>query len=191
MCLYPRPDVKDVGNGFVLFLPTDGDKPGNVVSLVLKAGGLSYTLLASHTSERLADSDASARARHALTLSARSEHRTDLLKRVARAGFTGEDTVSKLHWPVFLELDAVHLAPPDGLLLRGWFADPFEQVIRIKVRSKERCQVLDPNEWVRTPRGDVVDSLGPNMASPTRIAAFWRSCPGSMRPEHRAISRSS
>lgn len=56
---------------------------------------------------------------------------------------------------MFLELDSASFCPPAGLLLRGWFIDPFKTVTSIRVRCGASSRLLDPLHWLAIPRPDV------------------------------------
>ena len=139
----------------------DPSLTGEVLAITIGSGSLDYRLPASHSVERLGEAELATRSNRNLALASRSEQRAILLKLFTRAVFNGKDTLDTLHWPVMLAMDAVHFCPPAGLLLRGWFADPFEQIRTIRLRSGDRTQPIDRARWIRIARQDVVDVLGP------------------------------
>ncbi len=158
--LFPREDVRAFGTGFVLFLPEGEASPGGELrALHLRAPGRAVRLTPTPQLLRLSEADAVARVRLQLGQAPRSAQRTALLALFARPVFKGEDTLAALPCPVFIETDAAILCPPGGLVVRGWFADPFRQVAAIHVRSGGRRVRLDLDQAIAIARPDARESL--------------------------------
>ena len=159
VCLFSRSDVRKIGNGIVLFIPGSSDRTQDLHELIIERDGVCFSLAPSKPLERLTEAEAFARVEGLIKSAGRSERRACLLRLVNRPSFNGQDTLDKLQSPVFLEIDAGYLCPPDGLLLRGWFVDPFRHVASIRVRCGSQSAPLDPAKWIAIPRPDVRDSI--------------------------------
>jgi GT2 family glycosyltransferase len=156
ICLFAREDVVAIGAGFVLFVPGGGAHARHeLVELRLASAWQAFSLKPAHQVERPSEVEAIARCKAHLVGAPVSDRRARLLALLNRPAFAGVDTLQSLPSPVFLEIDSAVLCPPDGLLLHGWFADPFDKVAAIRVRGGEHAQVLDPTAWIATARDDV------------------------------------
>ena len=161
LCLHPRLDVRAIGFGFLLFLPSARPELNQVAEARLDDGLNRCTLLATDTTAYVPEREAIERARLALATAPRSERRDRLLNLLGRVPYQGADTLEALPWPCFLELDATYFCPPASLALKGWFADPFDQVQAVRLRSgSDSCDIAFDGA-VAIARPDVIDVLGP------------------------------
>ena len=156
---FPRSDVQKVGSGLILFVESADSTRSHLTDVFLELDGRAFRLRSAPSVEQVAEGPLLALSRELIASSPRSERRSRLLRLVNRPQYAGADTLGQFPYPVFLELDATHFCPPAGLLLRGWFADPFEQVTTIKIRSAGSSQTLDQNSWIWIPRPDVAEPL--------------------------------
>jgi len=181
LCLFPREDVAAIGAGFLVFVPGgDARVKDNLIELRLQSAGQAFGLKAAFQVERLTEAEAIARGRNQLAGAPPSERRTRLLALLNRPVFAGADTLHTLKSPVFLEVDSAVLCPPEGLLLHGWFADPFSQVKTIRVRGAAAAQVLDRAHWIATARDDVAQKLAeayPDFPKKSGFMTFLRAFP--------------
>jgi GT2 family glycosyltransferase len=160
ICIFPREDVESIGAGFLLFLQGDGAHARReLLDLRLRSKAQSFSLRPAHSLERPPEPDAKARGLALLKAAPLSERRTRLVTLLSRPAYNGQDTLHTAKIPVFLETDAAVLCPPYGLLLRGWFADPFRQVTALRIRCANKMAVLDPAHWIALARRDVIESL--------------------------------
>jgi len=160
ICLFPRADVKDFGYGYVLLV--DAPRGGSeLVRLALHGRSADFQLGISSGTERIGDTEAITRVSTELDRAPRSDHRARILKLLSRPAFTGRDTLDTLPAPVMLEVDMAYLCPPRGILLKGWFADPFRHVASIRLRSGARAETLNRDHWIEIARPDVVAALAP------------------------------
>ncbi len=160
LCLFAREDVAAIGAGFVLFVPGgSAHARQDLVELRLASAGQAFGLKPAHQVERPAEGEAIARCKVHLAGAPASDRRARLLALLNRPAFAGVDTLQTLASPVFLEIDSAVLCPPDGLLLHGWFADPFRKVASIKLRGGEQARVLDPASWIAMARDDVASRM--------------------------------
>ena len=155
VCVFPRADVRKMGVGVVLFVPGASRRADAFQDAILVRDGRRYRLTPSEPLDRPTEVDAIARVKALVASAMRSGRRAHLLRLLNRPTFTGQDTLDALQPPVFLELDAACLCPPAGLLLRGWFIDPFKSVDSIRVRCGAESRLLDTEHWIPVPRPDV------------------------------------
>jgi GT2 family glycosyltransferase len=183
LCSFDRPDVRKLGRGFVALISCGRRPRGLPIELILKSGERESHLFPSDGLELLAEPELLARSKRLLLGSApRSERRAHLLKQLNRTAFTGTDTLEQLSWPVFLEIDAVYLCPPSDLLLRGWCADPFRHIARMRARSGEVSKEIDLHNGVPILRPDVVEALEPKHGFTEERCGFLTLLPGIFRP---------
>jgi len=159
MCLYSRLDVIKLGRGFILLLRNMENNFEQIKALTVRSNGRAYRLAASHTMQSLSQADLAVLGRQVLMHASDSMGRTQILQSIAGSSFTGVSTVGSLDLPVSIEIDAVHLCHPAGLLLAGWFADPFEQIASIRVQSGSESSLLDLEGAIRTRRTDIAEML--------------------------------
>jgi GT2 family glycosyltransferase len=175
-CLFPREDVQNIGAGFLLFVQGGGAHARRpLLDLWLRSDAQAFNLKPAHNLDRPQESEAKARGLALLKLGAESEQRARLIKMLSRPAFTGEDTLALLKMPVYLETDSATLCPPSGLLLRGWFADPFRQVTSLRIRCANKMAALDPAHWIALSRPDVAQSMAgvhPDIPDNCGIMAF-------------------
>ncbi len=155
VCVFARADVRKIGIGVLLFMPGASQRADAFQDAILVRDGHRYRLTASEPLDRPTEFDAIARTKGLISGSTRSGRRAHLLRLLNRPTFAGHDTLDTLQPPVFLELDAACLCPPSGLLLRGWFIDPFRSVASIRVRCGAESRLLDTDHWIKVPRADV------------------------------------
>lgn len=171
-CTFERADVQKVGIGVLLLVETTDGRPGTLSEAVLNSGQASFRLAAPQSARVLDEAALLDRCRDLLMGAARTALRADLLRRLNRPRFDGRDTVVELSQPVFLELDAIYICPPHGVLLRGWFADPFGVVAKIRLRCPGSAHIIDPAQWIRIPRPDVVNALSERVGTVDRAPGF-------------------
>lgn len=82
------------------------------------------------------------------------------LRRVARGGFEGRDTLSAVDRPVRMGIDLAVLAGGTGLFLSGWLLDPAKLVDSIAVRSTAGMASGLSQHWTRTARPDLNEGFG-------------------------------
>ncbi len=155
VCVFPRPDVRKIGVGVLLFMPGVSQRADAFQDAILIRDGRRFRLTASEPLDRPTEFEAIARTKSLISSAMRSSRRAHLLRLLNRPTFAGHDTLDTLQPPVFLELDAACLCPPAGLLLRGWFIDPFRSVASIRIRCGAESRLLDTDHWIRIPRADV------------------------------------
>ncbi len=158
-CLYRRDDVHEIGHGLVVVLATGADIADAIAAVTLRSREGSFRLSASHTVARVSDAEIAAQGRHALSGAPSGTVKAELVRILSRAAFSGVDTFAGLALPVYLELDAVYLCPPAGLMLRGWWADPFRQIERVRLRSGRSSRLVDLEACAQQPRCDVVEAF--------------------------------
>jgi len=160
ICLFPREDVDKIGSGFLLFLQGDGSNAKRLLlNLRLRSAAQHFRLVSAQLLERPTEAEAVSKSRAMLAAAPRSRLHARLTELLNRPVYTGRDTLDSLQSPVFLEIDAAVLCPPDCVLLRGWFIDPFHQVTRLRFRCGPNSATLDPAHWIRLPRADVYAKL--------------------------------
>jgi GT2 family glycosyltransferase len=179
LCLFPREDVRKLGTGFVLFLADETTRGHrDLLELRLRRPGHDVRLPPSVKLHKPSEADAITRTKTQLAASARTAQRASLLNLITRPAFTGQDTLNTLGADVFVETDAAILCPPGGLLLRGWFADPFRRVASLRVRCGSQSVLLDPQKWVSIARPDVCESLAKQHANIAERCGFMVFVPG-------------
>ncbi len=94
---------------------------------------------------------------------------------------TGETFGSHL----LLEIDDAILCPPDGLVLIGWMLAPPGSIRALKVISGSRTIVLDPTQFVRNPRTDVLARFGAAHGYSDPLCGFLAYVPGAIEPGER------
>ncbi len=172
LCLYPREDVRHVGHGLIILLPAEAAPTGMVDAVALHSPDGSLRLAASHTIAHVSDFEMVLRMRAALRRAPDSRARTRLLEALPQAPVSGADTFAALDLPVHIELDAAYLCPPSGLLLRGWWADPFQQVQAVRLRSGASSHVVDLTDGAEQPRPDVIELFRQKGVLLDRVTGF-------------------
>ena len=158
-CLHAREDVQEIGHGVIVALAADRAPVGMVDALILHSPDASFRLTAAHTITQAPDAGIMPELRSALRSAPDGPAKAQLSKILPPAAFSGADTFASLALPVHVELDASYLCPPTGLLLRGWWADPFRQVAAVRLRSATSSQLVDFEEAALPARPDVVDQF--------------------------------
>lgn len=159
ICLHPREDVKKRGLGFVLFVSLDQIPERPLTGLVLYSGGRALRIEPSHTMEQFEEARLIAHTKSFVSISQRNDSRALLLKLLERPHYQGVDTLDSFALPIHFSLDKTYLCPPTGVLLRGWFIDPFAQVTRMRLRCGVRAYPIDPDKWIVISRPDVRDAF--------------------------------
>jgi GT2 family glycosyltransferase len=172
ICVFERGDIKKVGVGLVALVDSADARLPYMTDAVLAHGERAFRLVAAQTARKLDEQALLEQCRDMIAAAPRTAARADLLRRFSRSRYGGRDTLAELPAPVFLELDALYMCPPHGVLLRGWFADPFGTVARLRLRAGATSQPIDPAQWIRIPRPDVVQSLGERVGSVDRACGF-------------------
>ncbi len=139
---------------------------------ILTRDGRQFRLTPSEPLEDLSEAEAIARTKSLVTTAVRSGRRAHLLRLLNRPSYAGQDTLEALQPPVFLELDSVCLCPPAGLLLRGWFIDPFKSVESIRVRCGSESRLLDTRHWIPIARPDVREGFSRNFGGLVDLCGF-------------------
>jgi GT2 family glycosyltransferase len=160
MVLYRRADVAKMGHGFIIALPSESWVVGDFVHVTIAGARRSFTLQPSSTIQRLSDEELLQRAKMVVGSGPVLGRKSRLLGLLSRSSYKGESTVDRLKWPVFMEIDETFFAPPSGVVLRGWFLDPFGIIESIRVRTSDAAQSISPHDWVRILRPDVIGSIG-------------------------------
>ncbi|MCH4023404.1 MAG: hypothetical protein LKE81_07070 [Acetobacter sp.] len=177
-CIYPREDVRKFGVGIVFFVPGDNERH-SLQDVLLHRGEVIFRLEPSVPMEHLGSNQAIVRIKEMISQAARSKQRARLLSLLNRPVFSGQDTLSTLQPPIFLEADFVVLCPPDNLLLGGWFIDPFHEIASIRVRCGNREGMLDLTHSIPVSRLDVAREFEKNSEDCQNSADFW-----SLYPEY-------
>jgi O-antigen biosynthesis protein len=179
MALYKRPDVENVGGrGFVMLLADEFRAGADLTRLTIHNQRGSFILTPSIGIEYMIDGPLRERARNVLANSVVTGSRDRMLGILSRSEYYGDETINQLKWPVYLEIDETFFAPPSGLVLRGWFLDPFSTVETIRVRGADVSQTLHPEDWVPIRRPDVTEDAGVRHGAPIAACGFLAYAPG-------------
>ncbi len=171
-CAFPRADVRKIGTGLLLFVPGETARRDDFQDAILTRDGRQFRLTPSEPLEDLSEAEAIARTKSLVTTAVRSSRRAHLLRLLNRPSYAGQDTLDALQPPVFLELDSACLCPPAGLLLRGWFIDPFKSVESIRVRCGSESRLLDTRHWIPIARPDVREGFARNFGGLVDLCGF-------------------
>lgn len=157
---YPRPDLKDGGEGTLFFVPGSGVPLGSLCSVSYEAGGVRTTLFPGAMVQRLREGELVARHRPVLAQAPPAPARENLLALLARQPYAGEDTLAALSDPVLLEIDEAIVCEPDGLVLIGWCLAKPGAIRDIRVHCGLRATSLDLSRAVAVERPDVLEAIG-------------------------------
>ena len=171
-CAFPRADVRKIGTGLLLFVPGESARRDEFQDAILTRDGRQFRLTPSEPLEDLSEAEVTARTKSLVTTAVRSSRRAHLLRLLNRPTYAGQDTLDALQPPVFLELDSACLCPPAGLLLRGWFIDPFKSVESIRVRCGSESRLLDPRRWIKVARPDVREGFAKSFGGLVDLCGF-------------------
>ena len=160
MVLYQRADVGSIGLGYVIMLPVEPWAVAELLQVTLHSPQGNFNLYLSNPVERLGDNTLLDRTRSVLEHGVVAGNKSNVFALLARSAYAGENTIGRLKWPVFMEIDETLVVPPTGLVLRGWFIDPFSTVQTIRIRSSEASRVLNQQDWIPIRRPDVVSAVG-------------------------------
>jgi len=181
VCIFPRADVRKIGRGILLYVPGANEKQPFTDALLVR-GGKTFRLTPSEPLDQPAEGEAVTRTRGLAGTGLRSTRRAHLLRLLNRPSFSGEDTLHALQPPVFLELDSASLCPPEGLLLRGWFIDPFRSVTGIRVRCGAKSAELDLSKAIPVARPDVALEFSKQFGGLSDQCGFLAYVPGVHTP---------
>lgn len=181
ICLYPREDVKKQGHGFLILVALDQFTQSNMVELRLTTENQIYRLLPIPSLELYTEERVFLHAKHFLQNSPSNDRRARFRKLLDRPHFTGVDTLSGSMWPVHLETDKWYFCPPKGLVVRGWFLDPFRKVARIRLCCEGARQAIEPDEWIRIQRRDVAQGFAAQYGSVDEHCGFIAYAPSIYR----------
>ena len=172
MCLFPRDDIRKRGFGFLLLIETQDRPEAALVGVVLRTAARTVFLPPAEGVEVYAEERLFRHARHFLRGAQPNERRRRFRKLLDRSHYAGADTLSSYEWPVHLETDKFYFCPPRGLMVRGWFLDPFRRVSRIRLCCAGATQVLDPALWIKVRRRDVAEAFLPRYGSVDDMCGF-------------------
>ena len=156
--LYARSDLQGEARGLVLFVRSDGQGRGRLVSVAFEAGGIRATLSPSPAAARIREADLGSQLR-SLVAQGDGQHRDILLGLLARQPYAGEDTLAALGTPVFLEFDEAIATGSGGLVVMGWFLSHPGEVQQIRLRSGPAISIVDFDAAIRLDRPDVLEGF--------------------------------
>ncbi len=172
ICLFPRDDLKKQGLGFLLLIGITDLPEAALVGVILRTAAQDFHLSPVESIELYAEERLFRHARHFLREAQASERRSRFRKLLDRSHFSGADTLPAYAWPVHLEADKFYFCPPRGLMVRGWFLDPFRRVSRIRLCCAGTKQTLDPAKWIKVRRRDVAEAFLPQYGSVDDMCGF-------------------
>jgi len=161
LAFYQRVDLDEHSIGVIAFFAGGSPPVGALQHIDFVLHGGEYRALAGDFTTRLLDQAIVDRVRLSLTTQTlASPQRDHLLAITARAGFTGQDTVSSLSETVLLEIDEAIACPPDGVLLKGWLLAAPGVIRGMQVRSGPVAAALSLSDALRVDRPDVIAAVG-------------------------------
>lgn len=161
LAFYHRGDLDTKSIGVIAFLPSSSRVLGNLQYIAFFLDGVKYQAQCAPSTERLLDQELIDRVRPSLINQAfANRNRTHLLSITSRRGFTGQDTLSSLSEPVFIEIDEAISCPPDGVLLKGWQLSVPGAIRRIRVRSGPLAGEMVLSDSIGVARPDVIAAVG-------------------------------
>lgn len=182
LVLHKRPDVETLGRGFVLVVHDESWAGAELTQVTLHSRLGSFILIPSAGVDHLADNGLLDRARAVLAHGVISGNRGRMMGLLSRTEYAGQETLNRLKWPVFMEVDETFLAPPSGLVLRGWFLDPFGTVETIRLRGGGGSYVLRREDWVAIRRPDVMKAVGIPHGAPDETCGYVAYAPEIFTP---------
>jgi GT2 family glycosyltransferase len=161
LAFYQRSDLDENSVGVIAFFAGGSPPVGALQHIDFVLSGGEYRALAGDFTARLLDQEIVNRVRLSLTtLAITGPNRDHLLEITARAGFTGQDTLSSLSETVMLEIDDAIACPPGGVLLKGWLLAAPGVISGMKVRSGPLAAPLSLGDALRLDRPDVIAAVG-------------------------------
>jgi GT2 family glycosyltransferase len=186
MCAgYPRDDLKDRGDGAVIFIEGSGRPLGGLSSILVETDDLRRGLCPSAAIQHLREQELIDRLRTILAGSDPSAQRDALLAILARKPYSGTDTIANLSDRVFLEIDEAIFCQPDGLLLLGWFLAKPGAVRQIRLRCGTLMTQLDFKNSLWLDRPDVLSTVGVEYGFDESRCGFIAFLPHSVNAGHR------
>ncbi|WP_419727952.1 glycosyltransferase family 2 protein [Lichenicola sp.] len=182
VCIFPRPDVRKIGTGILIFVEGKSERRDSFQDLILTRDGQHFRLTPSEPLEQPSEAEAITRTKSLLAGALRSSRRATFLRLMNRPTYAGFDTLEAVQPPLFLEMDSVCLCPPGGLLLRGWFIDPFKSIASIRVRCGAQSRLLDTKHWIPIPRPDVREGFSRQFGGLTDQCGFLAFVPDVYTP---------
>lgn len=181
ICFFPRPDVEEFGLGCVLAIeaPPSRQRPAEIE---VHGGTVDFRLEISDQTQFTNEADAIRQFKAGLAHAVPEMRRARMLKWVSRPLYQGQDSLAQLLSPLFIEVDHAYLCPPDGLLVKGWFADPFSQLKTLRLRSGPRATKIDRSRWIAIRRPDVLAALGPRTGLSDENCGFLAFAPHAYTP---------
>jgi GT2 family glycosyltransferase len=161
LSFYQREDLDHTRIGVVAFASGSSRSIGNLRCLSFTLDGVTYQIHAGSSTARLNDQEIVDRIRVTLTnQSFANRNRDHLLAVTSRPRFTGQDTLTSLSEPVFLEIDEAILCPPGDVLLKGWLLSVPGAIRSIRIRSGPLAVEVDLAESISIARPDVITAIG-------------------------------
>jgi GT2 family glycosyltransferase len=185
--LYSRPDLPGTNGaqGFVFFLP---DKSQPIPAL--RAVGLRHNVILHWISPRrdaqhLRGAELAQRLSTALRDEATGARRDWLINVLLRRPYIGESTIDALDPAISLCIDEAIPCGADGIVLLGWLLAQPQDIAAIKLHCGHNSVTLDPRDFVRISRPDVLASF-PNHGLEDQRCGFVAYLPHAIKP-HEAL----
>ncbi|MFI4981139.1 MAG: glycosyltransferase family 2 protein, partial [Nevskiales bacterium] len=157
---YEREDLAGSGLGIALCLDGPGRPMGELISLSIGGEGAAWTLFPSEAAPMLRDAELALPLRPVLGRLRAGGSKATMVGLAGRHGWTGANTLGELRDRVLVEVDETIFCPPNGVMLVGWMLAQPGVVKFMRLQSGHNSAVLQPENFLRLDRPDVLSSVG-------------------------------
>lgn len=172
IAFFHRPDVGAAGYGFIMALPNI-TSTGTALGWVRWAAPRgSFTLIPAPGAKYLADEEILQQARMSFGSNPVTGNQHLIQKLLPQRAGAGAVSSDALLSSVFLTVEETYRAPPNGAVLRGWFFDPTASVRSLHILGNGTSYTLQPDNWIRLPRPDVVKNIASPHGEPGENCGF-------------------
>jgi GT2 family glycosyltransferase len=177
-----REDLAGTGVGVVVFVAGTGRLNGSLASLTLQAGPMSWTLVPAAGAAVLRDEALAVPLRQVTGKLLPNASKAAIVALAGRRGYSGANTLGALHDRVFMEIDETIFCPPDGVVLAGWMLARPGTISAIRLHSGGEVATLQPEQFLRIERPDVLKSVGTQHGFQDLRNGFIAFVPGMFQP---------
>jgi GT2 family glycosyltransferase len=159
--LYSRPDLSgpNGAQGFIFLVPDKSYPMPAPRAIGLRNNGILHWVSPRRDAQNLGETELSQRLRAVLRDEASGGRRDRLINVLSRRPYTGEPTIESLRPAISLCIDEAITCGTDGIVLVGWLLAQPQDVTTIKLFCGDVAVTLDPQDFVRITRPDVLESF--------------------------------
>jgi GT2 family glycosyltransferase len=184
---YSRLDLPGAhgAQGFIFLVPDRSSPMPALRAVGLRNNGILHWVSPRRDAQPMRDAELSQRLRAALRDETSGGRRDWLTNVLLRRPYTGETTMEALGPAISLCIDEAISCGPDGIVLLGWLLAQPQDIAALKLHCGRQAVTLDPRNFVRIARPDVLESF-PNHGLEDQRCGFVTYVPHGIKP-HEAL----